>query len=110
MPPIDKPPQAPDVAASQPSPNIGPGMQQAQDQAGKNPVEMAVETCTKILSGISDETFKPYAQKAIASLKIGVGMMKQKQPMAGGMNPPPMQAGGGPPQVPTPPMPGQMPV
>jgi hypothetical protein len=85
-------------------------MQQAQDQAGKNPIETVVDTCTKLLSGVTDDTFKPYAQKAIASLKIGLGMTKQKQPQAGGMNPPPTQAGGAPPQVPTPPMPGQMPV
>jgi len=108
MPPMDKPPQAPDVQASQPSPSFGPGMQQAQDQAKKDPIEMAVMTCEKILMGIQDETFRPYVQKALASLKIGLGMVKQKQPQSQGMQPP--QPGGMPPQVPTPPIPGQMPV
>jgi hypothetical protein len=89
---------------------MGPGLQQAQDQAGKDPIEMAVGTVEKLLMGISDETFRPYAMKAIATLKVGLGMAKQKQPQAGGMTPPPQQAGGGPPKVPTPPIPGQMPV
>jgi hypothetical protein len=109
MPALDKPPQAPDVAASQPGPNIGPGMQQAQAQQG-SPSETAINTAIKILSSVTDETAKPYVEKALASLKIGQGMMKQKQPMAAGMSGGPMQAGGGQPPVPTPPMPGQMPV
>jgi hypothetical protein len=111
MPPLDKPPMAPDVQAQQPGPNIGPGMQQAQDQAKNDPIEMAVKTCEKLLMGISDPTFRPYAMKAIASLKIGLGMAKQQQPQSGGMTSPPQGAGaGGPPPVPTPPIPGQMPV
>lgn len=110
MPPMDKPPMSPEVQGQQPGPNMGPGMQQAQDQAGKDPIEMAVGTVEKLLMGISDETFRPYAQKAIAQLKVGLGMVKQKQPQSAGMTPPPMQAGGGPPKVPTPPIPGQMPV
>lgn len=107
MPPIDKPPMSPDVAAQQPGPNMAPGMQQAQQQQGKDPIELAVNTVEKILSGITDESFKPYAMKAVAALKVGLGIAKQKQPQSAGMNPP--QPGGGPPQIPTPPVPGQMP-
>lgn len=85
-------------------------MAQAQAQQG-SPTETAMNTAIKILSAVNDETAKPYVEKALASLKIGIGMMKQKQPMSPGMNPPPQAgAGGAPPQVPTPPMPGQMPV
>jgi hypothetical protein len=110
MPPLDKPPMSPEVSAQQPGPNLGPGLQQAQNQMN-DPIEMAVKTCEKLLTGISDETFRPYALKAIAQLKIGMGMAKQKQPQSGGMTPPPQGAGAGmPPPVPTPPMPGQMPV
>jgi hypothetical protein len=82
-------------------------MAQAQQQAGKNPTELAVNTVEKILSGITSETMKPYIDKAMAALKVGLGMEKQKQPQSGGMNPP--QQGGGQPQIPTPPIPGQMP-
>lgn len=107
---MDRPPQAPDVQASQ-GPNLGPQLQQAQDQQKKDPIEMVVDTCTKLLGGVTDETFKPYAQKALASLKIGLGMVKQKQPQAGGMmGQPPGAGAGAPPQIPTPPIPGQMPV
>lgn len=102
---------APDVQAQQPPPGMGAGMQQAQDQAKNDPIEMAVKTCEKLLMGINDDAFKPYAMKAIAALKIGMGMAKQKQPQSGGMTPPPAGAGAsGPPPVPTPPIPGQMPV
>ena len=68
-------------------------MQQAQDQAKNDPIEMAVKTCEKLLMGISDPTFRPYAMKAIASLKIGLGMVKQQQPQSSGMTPPPQGAG-----------------
>lgn len=88
-------------------------MQQAQDQSKKDPIEMAVGTVEKLLMGIQDETFRPYAMKAIAQLKIGMGMAKQKQPQSGapGMGGPPTgDGGGGPPKIPTPPVPGQMPV
>jgi hypothetical protein len=101
---------APDVAASQPGPGFGQGMQSAQDSQGKDPIEMAVQTCEKLLSGINDDTFKPYAQKAIASLKVGLGMVKQKQPGGQqGMQGPP-QGGGQAPPPKGPPTPGQMPV
>lgn len=86
-------------------------MQQAQDASKKDPIEMVVQTVEKLLMGVQNETFRPYAQKALASLKIGMGMAKQQQPQSGapGMQGPPTGAGG-PPQVPTPPIPGQMPV
>lgn len=110
MPPMDKPPMSPDVAGQQPGPNMGPGMAQAQQQMGKDPIEMAVTTVEKILSGIQDETMRPYITKAIASLKIGMGMAKQKQPQSPAMGqPPPGMGAGAPPQIPTPPVPGQMP-
>jgi hypothetical protein len=113
MPPLDKPPMSPDVAQQQPggAPPM-PGMQQAADQSKSDPIEMAVKTCEKLLMGINDPTFKPYAVKAVAQLKIGLGMAKQGQAQSGGaMSPPPGGAGAPPPpQIPTPPMPGQMPV
>jgi hypothetical protein len=105
---------APETQSQMPpgGPGFGPGMQQAQDQSKKDPIEMAVGTVEKLLMGIQDETFRPYAAKAIAQLKIGMGMAKQKQPQSAGPNgPPPDQAGaGGPAKIPTPPVPGQMPV
>jgi hypothetical protein len=100
------PPMAPDVQ-SQGASGFGSGVGQAQSQMGKSPVETAVMTVEKLLNGIQDETFRPYAAKAIASLKLGMAMMQQKQPVSG-MQPP--QMGGAPPQIPTPPVPGQMPV
>jgi hypothetical protein len=106
---------APDAQAQMPpgGPNFGPGMQQAQDQQ-KNPIEMTVGTVEKMLLAIQDETFRPYAMQAIAKLKIGMGMAKQKQPQSAGQpgmaGPPTGDGGGGPPKVPTPPVPGQMPV
>ncbi len=111
MPPMDKPPMSPEVQGQAPPPGLGQGMAQGQQNAGKDPLELAVETVTKILTGISDETFKPYAMQAIAKLKIGLGMAKQKQPQSGPMQPPPGPGGppGGGAQVPTPPVPGQMP-
>lgn len=110
---MDKPPMSPDVASQQPGGGQPPmpGMQQAADQQS-NPIDMAVKTCEKLLMGISDPAFKPYAMKAIAQLKIGAGMAKQGQAQSGGaMSPPPGGPGAGapPPQIPVPPMPGQMP-
>ena len=109
MPGMDKPPMAPDVQAQGAGGGFGAGVGQAQAQMGKSPIEQAVMTVEKLLTGIQDEAFRPYAMKAIASLKLGLAMSQQKQPQSGGMGaPPPM--GGGPPQIPTPPVPGQMPV
>ena len=104
---ISAPPMAPGVesqmAANQ---NFGAGVGQAQSQMGKNPIELAVGTVEKILTGISDESFRPYAMKAIATLKVGMAVATQKQPQSAGMGAPPQASG---PQIPMPPTPGQMP-
>ena len=108
MPPMTQPPMAPDVQAQMgPGPAFGALAGQAQAQAGKSPVETAVMTVEKILSGIQDEAMRPFIQKAIATLKEGLAQSAQKQPQSAGMGAPP--PGGGPPQIPTPPTPGQMP-
>jgi hypothetical protein len=99
---------APDVQAQGAGGGFGAGVGQAQQQMGKSPVEMAVATCEKLLMGIQDEAFRPYAMKAIASLKLGMAMAQAKQPQSA-MGAPP-QMGGGPPQIATPPIPGGMPV
>jgi hypothetical protein len=79
-------------------------------QNDKSQVEVAVSTVEKILSGIQDETFQTYAKKAIATLKVGAAMAKQRGPQSAGMGQLPQEPGaGGPPQIPVPPMPGQMP-
>lgn len=109
MPPMTQPPMAPDVQAQMgPGPKFGELAGQAQAQAGKDPIELAVGTVEKILNGISDEAFAPFAKKAIATLKVGAAQVKAKQPQSAGMGAPPPQ-GGGPSPVPTPPIPGQMP-
>jgi hypothetical protein len=117
MPPIEKPPVSPQVQAQMGAPggpNFGPGIGQAQQQMDKSPVEVAVSTVEKILMGIQDEKFKPYAMKAMATLKVGAAMAQQQGPQSSPMGTPPggPQAGpggGGPQQAPLPPMPGQMP-
>ena len=99
---------APDVQAQMgPGPGFGAGVGAAQQQMGKNPIEMAVGTVEKILNGIQDEAIRPFIQKALATLKVGLAQSAQKQPMSAGMGAPP--PGGGPPQIPMPPTPGQMP-
>ncbi len=103
---MERPPMAPDVQA-QGAAGFGAGVGAAQSQMGKSPIETVVSTCEKMLTGIQDEAFRPYAMKAVASLKLGLAMSQQKQPQSG-MGAPPM--GGQPPQIPTPPVPGQMPV
>jgi hypothetical protein len=100
---------APDVQAQMGGPKFGSGMQQAQDQAGQDPIDKVVATVEKMLLAVDNEAFKRYAMEAIAKIKIGAGMAKQQQPQSQGA------AGGGPPQAPppkmnVPPMPGQMPV
>jgi hypothetical protein len=100
---------APDVQAQMGGPQFGAGIGQAQQQMGKNPVELAVGTVEKILGGIQDEAFKPYAQKAIATLKVGMAVASQKQPQSGMQAPPQGPGAGAPPQIPTPPVPGGMP-
>lgn len=103
---------APDVEQQmQGSAKFGQGVGQQMDQQSKSPVETAVSTCEKILTAVQDETFQTYAKKAIATLKVGLGMAMQKQPQSG-MAPPPGPGGpqgpsaGGPP---APPQAGQMP-
>lgn len=93
------------------SPNFGPGIGMAQQQMEKSQAEVATATVEKILMGVQDETFRSYALKAIATLKVGVAMSQNKGPQSGGMGLPP--AAGAPtgpaPTIPTPPVPGQMP-
>ena len=108
MPPMTQPPMAPDVQAQMgPGPQFGAGVGQAQQQMGKNPIEVAVGTVEKILNGIQDEAMRPFIQKALATLKVGMAQAQQKQPQSAGTGAPPQ--GGGSPQIPTPPTPGQMP-
>ena len=105
---MTQPPMAPDVQAQMgPGPQFGAGVGAAQQQMGKSPIETAVGTCEKILMGIQDEAMRPFIQKAIATLKVGMAQSAQKQPQSAGMGAPP--PGGGPPQIPMPPTPGQMP-
>ena len=118
MPGIDKPPMSPQAQA-QMGPPGGPGgpgfgaaVGQAQDQMGKNQIDLAVSTVEKIVMGVNDDMFRTYAQRAIAILKTGAAMAQQKGPQSQpGMPGPPQMAGAGapPPQPQLPPMPGQMP-
>ena len=90
-------------------PAFGSGIGQAQQQADKSPVEVAVSTVEKILMGVPDDTFRTYVQRALAILKTGAAMAQQKGPQSMGQ-PPAAGAGMPPPQQPQlPPMPGQMP-
>ena len=105
---MTSPPMAPDVQAQMgPGPQFGAGVGQAQAQMGKSPIETAIGTVEKLLMGIQDDGMRPFIQKAIATLKVGMAQSQQKQPQSAGMGAPP--PGGGPPQIPTPPTPGQMP-
>lgn len=111
---IERPPISPQAQAQMGPPGgggaeFGSGMAQLREGMDKTPAELAVATVEKILNGVTDETFRPYAAKAIASLKVGVAMTKQKQAQSGpGMGMPP--AGGpGPQPTPGPPIPGPMP-
>lgn len=113
---IERPPVSPQVQAQMGppgggGPEFGKGIAEAQGAADKSPAEVATSTVEKILMGIQDETFKPYVQKAIATLKVGVAMVQQKQPKSSPMGmPPPAGGPGGPPAGPAgPPTPGQMP-
>ena len=116
MPPIDRPPMSPQAQA-QMGPPGGPGfgsaIGQAQEQVGKNQIDLALSTVEKILMGVQGDTFRTYVQRAMAILKTGAAMEQQKGPQSqpGGMAGPPPAAGAGtpPPQPQLPPMPGQMP-
>lgn len=99
----------------QSSAKMGAGVGQAMEQQGKNPLETLVSTVEKLLMGSQDETFQTYAKKAIATLKVGLGMAAQKQPQSS-MAPPQPGAGQSGPgansglaNIPAPPVPGQMP-
>ncbi len=116
MPPIDRPPMSPQAQAQMGppgGPGFGPAIGQAQEQVGKNQVDLAVSTVEKILMGVPDDTFRTYVTRAMAILKTGAAMAQQKGPQSqpGGMQGPPPSAGAGapPPQPQLPPMPGQMP-
>jgi hypothetical protein len=113
MPPIDKPPMSPQAQAQMGPPGgsgFGPAIGQAQEQVGKNQIDLAVSTIEKIAMGVNDDTFQTYAKRAIAILKTGAAMAQQKGPQSGGMQPPTAGAGMPPPQqTQLPPMPAQMP-
>lgn len=113
MPAIERPPVSPQVQAQMGppgGPEFGPGIAQAQAGMDKSPAELATDTVEKILMGVRDETFRPYAMKAIATLKVGAAMVQQKQPQSTGMGaPPPGMMQGQARPTPTPPIPGQMP-
>jgi len=114
VPQIERPPVSPQVQAQMGPPGGGPefgqGIGQAQQQMSKSPAEIAVSTCEKILMGVPGDKFKEYAQKAIATLKVGLAMEQQQGPQSGPMGKAGMPtAGGGQPPVAGPPMPGPMP-
>ena len=93
-------------------PGFGPAIGQAQEQVGKNQIDLAVSTIEKIAMGVQDDTFRTYATRAIAILKTGAAMAQQKGPQSqpGVEKPPAAEAGAPPPTQPQlPPMPGQMP-
>jgi hypothetical protein len=93
-------------------PGFGQGIGQAQQQQGKSPAEVAVGTVEKILMGVQSEAMRPYVQKALATLKVGLAMEQQQGPQSKAIsappnpNAPPGAPGAG---VPGPPVPGPMP-
>lgn len=115
MPPIDRPPMSPQAQAQMGppgGPGFGPSIGKAQEQVGKNEVDVALSTVEKILMGVPGDTFRTYVQRAMAILKTGAAMEQQKGPQSqpgGMMQPPAAGAGAPPPQPQLPPMPGQMP-
>lgn len=111
---IEQPPAPPQVQEQMGGgPQFGAGMAKAASGMDKSPAQLAVDTVEKILLGVQDETFRPYAQKAIANLKVGLSMANSKGPQSPGMASPPKPGEGGAPgagpQVSGPPVPGQMP-
>ena len=115
MPPIDRPPMSPQAQAQMGPPGgsgFGSAIGQAQEQVGKNQIDLVVSTIEKIAMGVNDDTFRTYATRAIAILKTGAAMAQQKGPQSqpgGMMQPPAAGAGAPPPQPQLPPMPAQMP-
>ena len=111
MPPLERPPMSPQAQAQMGPPGgpaFGPGIGQAQQQMDKSPAEIAVGTVEKILMGVPSDTFRSYAMKAIATLKVGLAMEQQKGPQSQGMAMPPHPMAGAA-QVPGPPTSGPMP-
>lgn len=119
MPPIDRPPMSPQAQAQMGppggpgGPGFGPAIGQAQEQVGKNQVDLAVSLVEKVLMGVPDDTFRTYVTRALAILKTGAAMAQQKGPQSqpGGAGQSPAAGAGAPqqtqPQLPS--MPGQMP-
>jgi hypothetical protein len=91
-------------------PGFGEGVGQAMQ--GKSESEIAVGTVEKILMGIQSSAMRPYVQKALATLKIGLSMEQQGSPESKGVSAPPNPngpPGAQRPPVPGPPTPGAMP-
>jgi hypothetical protein len=119
MPPIDRPPMSPQAQAQMgppggagAPPGFGQAVGNAQEQVGKNQIDLAVTTAEKILMGVPDDTFRTYVTRAMAILKTGAAMAQQKGPQSQpGVGQPPAAGAGAPPptQPQLPSMPGQMP-
>lgn len=107
MPALERPPMSPQAQAQMGAPGFGPGFQQATQQQGKNPMDIAVSTVEKILLGVQGEKFQEAVKQAIAILKTGAARQAQEGPQSGGAAPMPGQGPG--PQVAGPPVPGPMP-
>jgi len=94
-------------------PGFGPAVGQAQEQVGKNQIDLAGSTDERMLMGVPGDTFRTYVQRAMAILKVGAAREQQEGPQsrpAGVEKPPAAGAGAPPPTQPQlPPMPGQMP-
>lgn len=110
---MERPPVSPQAQAQMGAPGdsgFGAGIAQAQAGMDKSPAELATQTVEKILMGVQDDTFRPYAMKAIATLKVGMAMVQKQGPKSPGMGAPPSSGPGeGTPQVQGPPVPGVMP-
>jgi len=118
MPGLERPPMSPQAQAQMGppgGPEFGAGVGQAQQQQGKSPAEIAIGTVEKILMGLQDDTMRPYVQKALATLKVGLAMSQQQGPQSKGAgappnpNAPPGGPGPGGPSPQGPPVPGPMP-
>lgn len=113
MPALERPPMSPQAQA-QMGPPGGPGFGEGigQAQQGKSQTEIAVGTVKKILGGLQSEVMRPYVEKALATLRIGLAMEQKQGPQSQAMTAPPnpnAPPGGPKPGVPGPPTPGPMP-
>lgn len=88
MPGMDRPPLPPQAAA-QMGGGLGPGIAEAQQQQGKGPEEIAVGTVEKILGGLQNTAFRPFVQKALATLNAGLKQIQAQGPESKPMAPPP---------------------